>query len=270
MLIGCCVNMLPKAPGTPGLEYAPLIKQAGYDYIELPIAQVIRLSQGEVDSARAMLRDLALPVHACNNFFDADVRMLGPNVDRGLVRERYTHALSWAARLGAKVAVFGSPWAKLCPEDFSREAAFDQLAAWCAEMGDEARRQGLILAIEPNNRTETNMINIFSQAVALAKAVDHPNVRCLQDYFHLGMEKDNVDSLLQYGKDWLVHTHFARIEGRGFPRAMDEDTGYAPFFRALKQLNYGGGVSMEGFPLSADSFPAEAAATCDFLRAAVR
>lgn len=270
MVIGCCVNMLPKEVGDPGLSYAPAIKAAGFDYIELPIAQVITLSGAQFDSARALLRDLSLPVRATNNFFAPDVRLIGPNVDKGLVRARYTHALEWAAKLGAQCSVFGSPWAKMRPEDVSREQAFDELAFWCAEFGEEAARQGLILAVEPNNGTETNMINTFSQAVALAKAVNHPNVRCLQDYFHLGMEHDTVDSLLEHGRDWLVHTHFARIEKRGFPRAMAEDPGYAAFFSALQAIGYDGGVSMEGFPLSRESFPEEAAATCAFLKAAAQ
>jgi sugar phosphate isomerase/epimerase len=196
------------------------------------------------------------------------VRLIGPKVDKGLVRARYTHALEWAAKLGAKCAVFGSPWAKFRPEDVSEERAFEELAFWCAEFGEEAARQGLILAIEPNNRTETNMINTFSQAVALAKTVDHPNVRCLQDYFHLGMEHDTVDSLLEHGRDWLVHTHFARIEKRGFPCSTAEDSGYADFFAALRSIGYDGGVSMEGFLVSRDTFPEEAAATCAFLKAA--
>lgn len=268
MYIGCCVNMLPKETGDPGLSYAPVIKQAGFDYIELPIAQVITLSMAQFDTARALVRELDLPVRATNNFFAPDVHLVGPRVDRGLVRERYTHALEWAAALGAKYAVFGSPWAKFRPEDVSEEHAFHELAFWCSEFGDEAVKHGLTVALEPNNRTETNMINRFSQAVALAKAVNHPNVRCLQDYFHLGMEGDNTDSLLEYGRDWLVHTHFARIEKRGFPRSMAEDAGYAAFFDALHKIGYGGGVSMEGFPLSRESFPREAAATCAFLKSA--
>lgn len=40
MLIGCCVNMLPKESSDAGAWYAPEIKAAGYDYLELPIGQV--------------------------------------------------------------------------------------------------------------------------------------------------------------------------------------------------------------------------------------
>jgi sugar phosphate isomerase/epimerase len=49
---------------------------------------------------------------------------------------------------------------------------------------------------------------------------------------------------------------------------MAEDPGYADFFAALRSIGYDGGVSMEGFPISRESFPEEAAATCAFLKAA--
>jgi sugar phosphate isomerase/epimerase len=49
---------------------------------------------------------------------------------------------------------------------------------------------------------------------------------------------------------------------------MEEDSGYAPYFAALRQIGYDGGVSMGGFPLSRESFLSEAAATCAFLRRA--
>ena len=127
MYIGCCVNMLPKEVGDPGLSYATAIKAAGFDYIELPIAQMITLSGAQFDSARALLKDLSLPVRATNNFFAPDVRLIGPKADKGLVRARYTHALEWAAKLGAKYAVFGSPWAKFRPEDVAEERA---LMSW--------------------------------------------------------------------------------------------------------------------------------------------
>lgn len=270
MLIGCCVNMLPKAKDDPGIRYAPEVKQAGFDYIELPIGQVIGLKESDFQDTRAYLQDLNLPVHACNNFFTPDVKLVGWNVDKGKVRGAYQHALEWAKLLGARYVVFGSPWSKACPEDFSRARAFEQLAEWCVEIGDEAQKHGLVIALEPNNRQETNMINTFSDVVALSQAANHPSVMCLQDYYHLGIEHDTVDSLLQHGRERLVHVHFARIEKRGFPKSMDEDPYYQTFFQALKEIDYHGGISMEGFPESRESFLHEATQTCRFLRNAVQ
>lgn len=269
MLIGCCTNMLPQTDSGTGYEYAGQLKEAGFDYVELPIGQVNELSEPAFEAMRAYLTSCALPVYACNNFFPAGIQLVGPNVDAGRVRAFYTGALERAAKLGCRCAVLGSPWSKSCPEGFSRQKAFEQLARWCAEIGAEARKRDIVIAIEPNNRQETNMVNTFAEAVALAKAADHPNVRCLQDYYHLKMEQDTVDSLLEYGKDYLVHSHFARLEKRGLPSELGEDTYYHVYFDALKQLGYRGGISLEGIPSSRERLPDEIAAACRLLRQAV-
>lgn len=260
--------MLPKDKDDPGVWYAPEVKRAGFDYIELPIGQVVGCSQAQFEEIRAYLKDLSLPVHACNNYFPADIKLVGDKVDSGRVRAHYQHALEWAQALGSRFVVFGSPWSKSCPGDFPKQRAFEQLADWCREMGPVAQKHGLVIALEPNNRQETNMINTFAEVAALSQAADHPNVLCLQDYFHLRMEHDTVDSLLEHGKCRLVHAHFARVHKRGFPKSMDEDPYYQTFFDALRQIGYDGGLSMEGFPVSRESFPAEAEATCRFLRKA--
>ena len=70
-----------------------------------------------------------------------------------------------------------------------------------------------------------------------------------------------------------LHTTF-KIGGPAdcliFPASMEEDPYYQTYFDALKALCYQGGISMEGFPESRESFPREAAETCRFLRAASR
>ncbi|NBI66372.1 sugar phosphate isomerase/epimerase [Pseudoflavonifractor sp. 60] len=264
MKIGCCTNMLPKTDSNTGYEYAGLIREAGFDYLELPIGQVNELSASAFEEMRSYLRACALPVYACNNFFPASIQLVGPQVDRGHVRAFYQSALERAAQLQCRCVVLGSPWSKSCPEGFSPQAAFQQLAQWCREIGDEAQKRGIVIAIEPNNRQETNMINTFAQAVALAKAADHPSVGCLQDYYHWRMEDDTTDSLLEYGGDYLVHSHFARREARGFPQ--NPDLHDEIYFSALKQIGYDGAVSLEGVPASVERFPEEAAAACQFLK----
>ena len=148
MLIGCCVNMLPKDSGDPGAWYAPEIKQAGYDYIELPIGQVVNQSQVEFEEMAVYLRDVGLPVYACNNFFIREIQLVGAKVDKPRVRDFYQKALVWAQQLGCRYVVLGSPWSKCCPEGFAREKALDQMCQWCVEIGDEAEKRGIIIALE--------------------------------------------------------------------------------------------------------------------------
>ena len=61
-------------------------------------------------------------------------------------------ALERAARLGISSAVFGSPWSRSCPEHYSREAAFGQIAEFLSLAGEEAAPYQVVIAIEPINR----------------------------------------------------------------------------------------------------------------------
>jgi hypothetical protein len=56
-----------------GLNDAGLIKQAGYDYIELPLAAQDFSAGAKIDSP--------LPVGAFNYFFPQDMRIVGDDVD---------------------------------------------------------------------------------------------------------------------------------------------------------------------------------------------
>lgn len=270
MRIGCCVNMLPRERGDVGASYAELLRRVGYDYVELPLGELIQLGEEDFAALCRRLTAAGIPVYACNSLFPPALRLVGETVDESAVRAFYRRALARAAQLGAQRVVFGSPWAKSCPEGFPRETAFAQLVQWCGELGDEAARYGITIALEPNNHTEGNMITTYAEALALARATAHPAVRCLQDYYHLCMENDTTESMLRGGAEYLAHVHFARFDGRGFPASMDEDPGYRPFFDTLRTLHYHGGISMEGFPASRESLTREAAATCRFLRAAVQ
>ena len=92
---------------------------------------------------------------------------------------------------GCSYTVFGSPWSRSCPEHYSREAAFDQIAEFLSLAGEEAAPYQVVISIEHNNRGETNMLNHFSDGVRMARTVDHPNVRVLCDYYHLRFEGDS-------------------------------------------------------------------------------
>lgn len=266
MLFGCCTNMLPKEPDSVGFEYVNVLQELGYDYVELPLGQVNLLSEQEFRHMRRELEQMQFPVRACNNFLTKELKLIGDQTKKELILDFVKQAMERAEALGAQYVILGSPWSKQRPEYVERDQAFRQLADWCQIFGNLAEKHHLIIGLEPNNQTETNMIHTFQDVVDLAMASGHPAVRCLQDYYHLRLENDTVDSLLKYGKDYLVHTHFARIDKRGFPVDICEDPYYLTYFKALRAIGYDGGVSMEGFPICKESFREEAEKTLRFFR----
>lgn len=100
MLYGCCTNMLPREPGSIGEEYFETLAKLGYDYVELPLYDLAAASPQQLREAQARLRQ-TLPVRCCNNFFPADVRLVGRNTaPTEKVREYAKRALACAAGLG--------------------------------------------------------------------------------------------------------------------------------------------------------------------------
>ena len=141
--------------------------------------------------------------------------------------------------------MFGSPWSRSCPEGFSRARALDQLADFLCRVGDLAAGHGVAVAIEHNNRAETNILNRYADAAAMARTVDRPNVGTLCDYYHLRWEKDSPDALLGVGRVPL-HTHIARLEGRRYFTTLEgEEPFLGQYVEVLARLGYTGGVSVE-------------------------
>ena len=103
----------------------------------------------------------------------------------------------------------------------------------------------MVIAIEPINRGETNMLNHFSDGVRMARTVDHPNVRVLCDYYHLRFEVDSPSVLLDGGRELLVHTHISQLDGRRYPTDLSLEPMLPEYAGVLRQIGYAGGVSVE-------------------------
>lgn len=244
MKLGCCINMLAGEGDTLGQRFLPELKAAGYDYAELPLAQVMELSGAEQEQLQRALEKNGLPCECCNNFYPSYVRLTGEHTDAEQIRTYTARAVETAARLGARVIVFGSSGAKNVPEGFSAEKAFEQIADTLELADREAGRYGIRIAVEPLNRKESNIILNLAEGARLTQARPYRHIGLLVDYYHHRMEAESDGALRQYG-DRLLHVHFAEPEGRRFPSEPREE--YKQFFQLLKACGYGGRVSIEAF-----------------------
>ena len=114
------------------VDQAALVRDWGYDYIELALAPLAVLSDEDFTAALKILRQSDLPCLACNIFLPRSVRVTGDAADPA-VNERYLRtALGRAARLGAEVVVFGSSGSRNIPGGFPAARALEQLRAFAA------------------------------------------------------------------------------------------------------------------------------------------
>jgi D-psicose/D-tagatose/L-ribulose 3-epimerase len=218
----------------------------GFDYIEPSAATIAAMSDDEFLDYTAEV--LASPVR-CEAFNGlirrADLKVVGDDASLSALKDYLEPCLVRCRRLGASVVVWGSAGSRNVPEGFSRERAWQQIVTFLRMAGDIARRHDLIVAIEPLRHQESNILNTGAEALKMVRAVKHPNIRMIIDYYHLREENEDP-RIVEIARHEIVHLHFANPQGRLWPRDLREDDHYVAFFKYLKKSGFSGGISIEG------------------------
>jgi sugar phosphate isomerase/epimerase len=228
-----------------GLEYIEAYKQAGCDYLELPLTQLMFLSRLERERVIRRVKDSGIGCASNNNFFPPSIKVAGPDVNKEKIREYAKEAIELAAALGSGIIVFGSSGARNIPTGFPRAVGLQQYAEAAALAGDMAQPYGITIVIEHLNHFESNIASSFSEGAALAEEIRHPNVGCLVDYYHFYLGNEDLAGIAAR-INLIKHIHFAKPLGRAV--AVDPREGdYGAFFDIFLKNNYTGKVSIEGY-----------------------
>ena len=243
------------------IDNAAAMAKIGYDYIELGMTAVTRMSDEEYAALLAKVKASPLPVEAMNGMIPADYALCSEECTGEAVKEYLTKAFARANELGVKVVVFGSGGARKLPEGMRYADGYKYLTAYLQLAGDMAAPYGISIAIEPLRAAECNIINHVYEAHWLATQASRKNVGALADLYH--MMAGNEDCSAVAYKKGVIHCHIADRANRAYPAANDgSQADYAEFFAALKKLNYTGRVSIEG---GCKDFEADAKAAFDEL-----
>jgi sugar phosphate isomerase/epimerase len=244
MRIGYCTNLIATQTDGTGGEWIEKGQESGFDYVELPLAQIVNLDDREFSSLKERVDLSRLKCEACNNFFPAGIRLTGNAVDYGKIEEYLDKALERAAQLEVKVIVFGSPKSKNVPEGYPRDKAWSQLVELLKTIDPLVRAKGITIVIEPLCKLESNIINTVAEGLQLFRAVDRENIKLLVDYYHLVVEREDPEILLGAGRS-IKHVHFANPAGRLYP--VEAEDGYIRFMNLLKRIGYEDRVSVEAY-----------------------
>lgn len=124
-----------------------------------------------------------------------------------------------------------------------------------AKAGEYAKDNRMSLTIEPINRYEVSLVNSIDDALKMTKQVNNPFVKIMGDTFHMQIEEgDGIpNALRRAGGEWLKHMHAAdntrEAPGRG-------TMNWREILRALHDIDYQGGVSLEPLPRGASPYDA--------------
>jgi len=231
--MGCCIA---------GFDKVAALDAAGADYYELPVATLV-MAAGAPGSAafrEAVARTRLKPL-AYNVLFPRTLPLVGPLVDRDAVARYFIEAVERIGAGGGRVVVFGSGQSRSVPEGVNRAVALDELERLLRWAAAAAGARGLVIALEPLRRAESNIFNTIRECAGFLRERRLNGIRLLADAYHMQEEGEPLSAIDPVG-DLLVHAHVADIARRP-PGHGGYD--FAAFFRRLRAAGYQGDCAIE-------------------------
>ena len=150
--------------------------------------------------------------------------------------------IGFAADLGARVMIFGSPKARFIEDDF--QSAWQRTLESYRQVLPDLEASGVLLCQEALPLPECDFIQTTAQAQQMVEEVAHPNFRLMLDAKSMSAEESTPAEIIrEFGRD-IAHFHAndanKRAPGYG-------DTDFKAIAAALKDVEYSSWVSLEPF-----------------------
>lgn len=248
MQFGSCLLLLATPEDPLGLRAIPAVREAGYDYAEVPLARLFSLPKEEIPDYRRRFEAVGLPVRVFNNGVPAGLCMISEEEPSRQVREYMDHAVWLARTLGADTITMSGPNKKTTPEEIDWEqVGRPRYIRVLSLYADRCREEGLELLIEPVNEQEQSFIATLAEAESVVRAVRKDNLGIVMDYFHLVKQKDDFQDALRLSSGHILrHVHFADPARRTYPTEENREL-CRQVLMDMAAAGYGGRVSVEAF-----------------------
>jgi len=224
-------------------ELIKMIKEAGFDFVEMRAMLVESLSDEEFEKLANTLEELNLGCECSCALFPKTIRVTGKEVNKEVIAEYLEKTFARLKRLGAKKVVFGSAPARALDEETTQNMGYEQIAKICKDIIVPAcEKYDITVVMEPLRSTACNFINTLADGMRVVKAVNSPRIQLLGDTIHMMSNNDNPEDVVKF-KDSLKHIHISELE-----RVLPEES-YSEFVqRVIKNLvsiDYEGTISFE-------------------------
>ena len=227
------------------MDQDSLLETMGYKYLLESTRRILsprNVTDQQFQDLLPTIKALQVPMYGCNLFIPGDLKVVGPAVDERAVLAYVDTVLQRAQQAGLTLITWGSGGSRSVPEGFSRLTATAQFIYMAKRVAEVAAKYDMILALENLNSTECNFITTLSEALAVVKAVDHPNLRLCVDVYHM-LKENEPASAIAGSKGYAVYCEVAEREARTPPGVQGDD--FTPYIAALKKEGYTGNIVIE-------------------------
>ena len=247
--------------GPPEFALLPVLKERGFDGVEIPLARPQGFPAAEI---RKALAAYGLECIA-SSFFVGELSLISDDsATRAKTKQHLSDVIRTAADTGAHTiagplysAVGYLPGRRRTDNEWSRAVEAYQ------EIGPLLESNDVTIALEPLNRFETYFLNTAADAVRLCDAINHPRVGILFDTFHANIEEKDIGAALRATAKHLKHVHTCEND-RGTPGSGHVE--WPAVFSALRDLRYDSWLTIESFGFQIEDVSAAAAIWRDIER----
>ena len=225
MQFGCSLNSKTFMPEFTGDQdgYNPfeglvlgyeMMRRIGYSYVEASVGVVNDLSETQLADLSRKVKDGQLELRYCNCFIPGRISICkSPEQE---IRDFVDMTMRKFDMLGVKSVIFGSGAARSCPDDMEKAQATEKITDFLKYCNKVGGYYGIKTIIENLNRNETNIFNTVAESAALVRALDLPYIAVLADLFHMTMEQEDPQVLVD-NCDVISHIHVSEAPGRVYP-----------------------------------------------------
>jgi hydroxypyruvate isomerase len=222
------------------------VAEAGYNQIEL-IGEYKKWSEGEFKRAIAKRKELGVT-------FDITAGLkhgaANPSDQDGLLAD-VRNELRIMERIGCPALIIMSGNAVPgMPRDTQHQSCIEGLKR-AAPLVEGKQIDGkpvrlLLENIDPEENPKYYLTSV-AEGFEIVRAVAHPQVRLLYDFFHEQISEGNLIEKLRKNIDYTGLVHIADVPGRHIPGTGEIN--YDNIYKTLAELNYRHTVAMEFLPL---------------------
>ena len=191
-----------------------LAMEMGYDYIEATTGEILALTDEELDTLVGMVKTGEFLLRYVNSFVRPDLKICTESKE--VLEDYASEVIRRVAMLGAGVLIFGSGVARKHPESMTQEQGMEKFIEFLDICAKTAKEHGIKIALEPLNRTETNILNSVSEGADLVHWLNSPEIVLLADAFHMAIEGETTEVILD-NEDIISHLHISEAPGRVYP-----------------------------------------------------
>ena len=226
------------------LRWFPRLRELGVEGVEIP---VFNPESVPADLIRAQAEKHGLALTA-SGALPPGTRFYGPARAPRAAAARYIRAcIKTVKALGASL-ICGPLYKAVgdCDTSLPLEAQRRETIAALAPLLREAEQAAVVLAFEPLNRFETNLINTVAQGIAFCRALHSSSAGLLLDTFHMHIEEKDSAAAVRAAAAAGVFRHFHASENdRG--AAGTGQVHWDAVAGAVRQSRYSGWCMLESF-----------------------